>query len=676
MRLLGGLVVEGRPAREVGSRKARTLLAALAVARGAPVGGGRARRGAVGRRPAGQAERAGRGAGQPPARRRSAPIGSRGTTPATRSSPTGSTSRSSTRASPPPSGRWPTATRSSARLAATMALDLVRGPLRPRGDARRGSTARGRRSERTVAATRLLAAEAALVSGDPAGAAALAARGPRPRSLRRGGAALADAGARRARSAGVGAGRLRRGAGPPGRGPRRVAGGRDRGAALGDPPGGARAGAGGHARRRRPERWDPLVQRARAELAAVDFDAARRDAEEAVRRGAGAGALEVAGWVAYYDRDFPTRAALRRGGRSHGVATTSGARARSPCPDGPGTRAATCAGAERDLEAAVQSTVAGVRGTGEVWLGNLRMHQGRFDEAIDLSARGAVDAAALRHPFVIPHAMWARVYALGRARARRRDPRRAGVARHDPRRARAGRRPLPSGASTTSGDGSSAAIGRTDEAARAAPPRRRHAPAASPSRGTTRCSTWRSAAVEAEDAATARGVARPGGGAARRRRRHGVAPAPPPAPPRGAGGADRGRSGEAAARLAAWVRDDAARRGARRPARQAEVVRAPGGGRRPARPTTRRSTPPSLASTSSPASRPGASPPAWPPPPAATDLWADRRALRRAARRRLRPRRRPRPRLDPERAHPPEVPTSVQIRRMRTSCTDVVRSWR
>ena len=38
MRLLGGLVVEGRPASEVGSRKARTLLAALAVAQGAPVG--------------------------------------------------------------------------------------------------------------------------------------------------------------------------------------------------------------------------------------------------------------------------------------------------------------------------------------------------------------------------------------------------------------------------------------------------------------------------------------------------------------------------------------------------------------------------------------------------------------------------------------------------------------
>jgi hypothetical protein len=52
-----------------------------------------------------------------------------------------------------------------------------------------------------------------------------------------------------------------------------------------------------------------LVQRARNELAAADFDAARRDAGEAVRRGAGSSALELAGWVAYYDRDFAQRPA-------------------------------------------------------------------------------------------------------------------------------------------------------------------------------------------------------------------------------------------------------------------------------------------------------------------------------------------------------------------------------
>lgn len=37
VRLLGGLVVEGRRAEDVGSRKARTVLAALAVEQGRPV---------------------------------------------------------------------------------------------------------------------------------------------------------------------------------------------------------------------------------------------------------------------------------------------------------------------------------------------------------------------------------------------------------------------------------------------------------------------------------------------------------------------------------------------------------------------------------------------------------------------------------------------------------------
>ena len=54
----------------------------------------------------------------------------------------------------------------------------------------------------------------------------------------------------------------------------------------------ARAGAGGRQPPAAPERWDPLVQRARAELAAVDFDAARRDAE---RGGASRGRRQRAG---------------------------------------------------------------------------------------------------------------------------------------------------------------------------------------------------------------------------------------------------------------------------------------------------------------------------------------------------------------------------------------------
>ncbi len=120
----------------------------------------------------------------------------------------------------------------------------------------------------------------------------------------------------------------------------------------------------------------------------------------------------MAGWVAYYDRDFVTALRLAElaartawDDERRTSALTLAGRVRHSRGD--------LAGAERDLEAAVESTVAGVRGTGEVWLGALRVHQGQFDEAIDLSVRGAVDAAAMRHPFVIPHALWSRLYSLG-----------------------------------------------------------------------------------------------------------------------------------------------------------------------------------------------------------------------------------------------------------------------
>ncbi len=407
VRLLGGLLVEGFRPNEVGSRKARTIVAALATARGAPVATDVLAEILWGDELPGRPEnqlgvlvsrlRGTLGADRIPRHDAGYALVTdwldlqqleEGIAAAERSAAEGDAL--------------------AARLAATMALDLVRGPLVPEEpaawfDGPRQST------ERSIAATRLLAAEAALVSGDPAGAVALAARGldhdpydeAALRSLMRGHVALGRPASALAAYADVRT-RLAEDLG--------VSPSADTEALhaeiLGDEPEPLPAPTAV------PERWDPLVQRARAELAAVDFDAAGRDAREAVRRGAGASALEVAGWVAYYDRDFPS--ALRFAElaartawddeRRTSALTLSG-RARHSRGD--------LAGAERDLQAAAQSSVAGVRGTGEVWLGNLRTHQGRFAEAIELCTRGAVDAAALRHPFVIPHAMWARIYALG-----------------------------------------------------------------------------------------------------------------------------------------------------------------------------------------------------------------------------------------------------------------------
>ncbi len=300
----------------------------------------------------------------------------------------------------------------------------------------------------------------------------------------------------------------------------------------------------------------------------LDFDAARRDATEAVGRGAGASALEVAGWVAYYDRDLPS--ALRHAElaartawddeRRSSALTLSG-RIRHSRGD--------LRGAERDLEEAVQSPVAGVRATGEVWLGNLRTHQGRFEEGLTLAERGAVDAAAMRHPFVIPHAMWARIYACG-ALGRVDEAMEAteSLARILDELGPAGDRYRP--VLDNFRGWVLAATGRADEA---------HAHHRRAVDGAGRFTEPRHhalfdlalAAVEEEDAATARAwlsqveVPPDDAGSMAWHQRH------------------RQRLLEArvaliegdhaaAAPLAAWVRDDAAKRGSRRTVAQAEVV--------------------------------------------------------------------------------------------------------
>jgi DNA-binding SARP family transcriptional activator len=410
MRLSGGLEVAGLEPKDVGSRKARTLLAALAVARGHPVAVDVLAEVLWGDDlPAKPSEQVGvlvsrlRGTlGAERIPRHDAGYAlvadwldlqelDAGVAAAEQAAAMGDAI--------------------SARMAATMALDLVRGPVVPEETAPWFDAPR-RATERKVAATRLLLAEAALVSGDPAGAAAMAARSldhdpydeAALRSLMRAHVALGRPASALAAYAEV-----------------RKQLAEDLGVSpapetetlhaevLAEPEPAAPATTPAV-----PERWDPLVQRARAELAGTDFDAARRDAEAAVRRGAGAGALEVAGWAAYYDHSRDIDGALRFAEEAVRLATDDERRTSALTLSGRVRHSrGDLIGAERDLHEAIRSPVAGVRGTGEVWLGSLRMHQGRFDEAIEHAARGAVDAAAMRHPFVIPHSMVARVYSLG-----------------------------------------------------------------------------------------------------------------------------------------------------------------------------------------------------------------------------------------------------------------------
>ena len=561
----------------------------------------------------------------------------------------------------------------SARLAATMALDLVRGPLRAGGEravVRRPAAGDGADGRRHPPARRRGGAGV----GRPGRCRRAGGSRPRPRPLRRGGAPLADAGARRARSAGVGAGRLRRRAGAPGRGPRRVAR-RPR------PRRCTRRSSWRAPSRHRwptaapaaPERWDPLVQRARAELAGHGLRRAPGETpSEAVRRGAGAGALELAGWVAYYDRDFPSalrlaEEAARTARRRRATHERADPVRTGPALAGrPGRRRARPRG--RACRAPSPASGAPAR-CGWATCACTRAGSTRPSSCRRAAPSTPPPCATRSSSRTRCGPASTRSGALGRVDG---DPRRAGVARHDPRRARA----RPAIASVRCVDNFwgwiLGAIGRTDEA------HERHRRAVDPAGRFTEplhhaLFDLALAAVEAEDAATARGLARPGRGAARRRRRHGVAPAPPPAPPRGAGwrcieGDRRGRR----ARRATWVRDDAGapRRGpSRRPGRGRA---APGGG--DDRLGRRRGVDATVASLDE---------------LARLEAWrltarlaaatgrrrplGGRRALRRAARRRLRSRRRPRPRLDPDRAHRLRLEASDSTTLL---LTDVVRSWR
>lgn len=293
-----------------------------------------------------------------------------------------------------------------ARLASTMALDLAQGLLLPEED---GHWVDGPREavSRTIAAVGLVAAEAALQSGDALGAVAAASVGldhdpydeVALRTLMQANVALGRPASALAAYAEM-----------------RVRLAEDLGVSPADETEALHTtilGTDVSARpTRRGDSWDPLVQRARLELATFDVAEARRDAEEAVRRGGGPGAIELAGWVAYYQRDF--EAALRWA--EDGAARTEEDERRASCL----TLAARVrhsrgdlAGADRDLSEAVRCPVPGVRAVGEVWLAALRVHQGRPDEALELVERGGIDAAALRHPFVLPHSMVAEAYALG-----------------------------------------------------------------------------------------------------------------------------------------------------------------------------------------------------------------------------------------------------------------------
>lgn len=161
------------------------------------------------------------------------------------------------------------------------------------------------------------------------------------------------------------------------------------------------------------ESVDPLVARARVRMGALRLDEAADDAARAVALGGDARALEVAGWVAYYQRRYDDAmacadAALARAGEpALRVSCLSLAgRVLHGSGDLPGAVA-------RLEEAVALDAPPEVAGIAAVWLAHARGHEGRPAEALPVVTRALVDADRLAHPFAPLHGRFARVLALG-----------------------------------------------------------------------------------------------------------------------------------------------------------------------------------------------------------------------------------------------------------------------
>jgi DNA-binding SARP family transcriptional activator len=154
------------------------------------------------------------------------------------------------------------------------------------------------------------------------------------------------------------------------------------------------------------------VARARVRMSRQALAAAAGDVARAIALDGGPAALEVAGWVAYYQRRYDD--AIACAGRvletSADVAVLASAHALAG-------RVRHGAG---DLERAVAHLTApmdgaplAVRGVADVWLSQLRNHQGCPEEALAALSRPLVAPDALAHPWAPLHLRFNRVMALG-----------------------------------------------------------------------------------------------------------------------------------------------------------------------------------------------------------------------------------------------------------------------
>ena len=160
-----------------------------------------------------------------------------------------------------------------------------------------------------------------------------------------------------------------------------------------------------------PERPHAYVVRARVRMSRAAFADAEDDAATAIAKGGGAPAFEVAGWVAYYRRDYERAVAFADealAGASDDPLRVSAAALAGRVRHGAGD----LRGALAHLTTPGDAPLA-VRGVADVWLAQARLHQGRPEEALAALSRPMVAPDSLAHPWAPLHLRFNRAMALG-----------------------------------------------------------------------------------------------------------------------------------------------------------------------------------------------------------------------------------------------------------------------
>lgn len=155
------------------------------------------------------------------------------------------------------------------------------------------------------------------------------------------------------------------------------------------------------------------IARGRLRIARFDLARAKEDADRAIALGGGSHALELAGFVAYYLRDYE---AARRYA-DEGVERAGDAAVRASCMALAG-RIRHTRGELEDAASLLAEAVAvsppAVRGLAQVWWGALLGHVGDTDAAVDMARRGVLEPNS-PHPFGTLHGWFALAQAHGTA---------------------------------------------------------------------------------------------------------------------------------------------------------------------------------------------------------------------------------------------------------------------